>query len=324
MYNKIERNRNKFIFNIKSLNSIKNYEISKDIQISDVSTIKNPKNYSLIFTKKWSKEIENKLININNSLILIKENNTKINNNITKNNECIFVNNPRLEYAIILNYILSKQPKKDRHYKELNNKVIIGENVNIGKGTTIEPFVFIDHDVQIGDNCILKSGVRICSNVLIGNQTIIGQNSVIGGPGFGIEKKEDGSFIRIPQIGGVVVGNNIEIGALSTIDSGTIESTVIEDNVMIGNHVYISHNVHIEKNCIITACSEISGSVYIEENTWLGPNCSIINGITIGKNVLIGMGAVVRKSTKDNVTIAGEAAKQFPINMISIGKCKLL
>ena len=72
-----------------------------------------------------------------------------------------------------------------------NNKVIIGENVNIGKGTTIEPFVFIDHDAQIGDNCILKSGVRICSNVLIGNQTIIGQNSVIGGPGFGIEKKEE-------------------------------------------------------------------------------------------------------------------------------------
>jgi UDP-3-O-[3-hydroxymyristoyl] glucosamine N-acyltransferase len=76
------------------------------------------------------------------------------------------------------------QPKKKKPYKELNNRVIIGENVNIGKETTIEPFVFIDHDVQIGDNCILKAGVRICSNVLIGNNTIIGQNSVIGGPGF--------------------------------------------------------------------------------------------------------------------------------------------
>lgn len=311
MYNKIERNRSKFIFNIKSLNSIKNYEISKDIQISDVSTIKNPINYSLIFTKKWSKEIEDKLININNSLILIKKNDTKINNNIIKNNECIFVNNPRLEYAIILNYILSKQPKKDRHYKELDNRVIIGENVNVGKDTIIEPFVFIDHDVQIGDNCILKAGVRTCSNVLIGNNTIIGQNSVIGGPGFGIEKNIDGALIRIPQIGGVIIGNNVEIDALSTIDCGTIEPTVIEDNVMINNHVHIAHNVYIEKNCIITGCCNISGSVRIKEGSWLGPNCSIINGITIGKDVLVGMGAVVRKSTRDNVIVAGRPANEF-------------
>ena len=165
--------------------------------------------------------------------------------------------------------------------------------------------------IWIGDNCILKSGVRICRNVLIGNQTIIGQNSAIGVPGFGIEKDNDGKLIRIPQIGGVIIGNNVEIDALSTIDSGTIEPTIIEDNVMIDNHVHISHNVHIKENCIITACSEISGSVCIGENTWIGPNCSIINGITIGKNVLIGMGAVVRKSTRDNVIITGKAARQF-------------
>ena len=312
MYNKIKRNRKKFVFNIKDLNSIKNYnKIFEDIQINDVSTIKNPKNHSIIFTKDWSKEIENRLINVKNSLILIKKNNTKINSDIIKNNECIFVNNPRLEYAIILNYILSKQPKKDRHYKELNNRIIIGENVDVGKETIIEPFVFIDHDVRIGNNCILRSGVRIGSNVLIGNQAIIGQNSVIGGPGFGIEKNLDGSLIRIPQIGGVIIGSNVEIGALCSIASGTIEPTIIANNVMIDNHVHISHNVHIKENCIITACSEISGSVCIGKNTWLGPNCSIIDGITIGENVLIGMGAVVRKSTRDNVIIAGKTARQF-------------
>jgi len=291
MYNKIEGNRNKFIFKIKSLNSLKSYKISKDIQINNVSTIKNPKNHSLI---------------------LIKKNDTKINDNIIKNNECIVVNNPRLEYAIILNYILSKQPKKDRYYKELNNRVIIGENVNIGKETTIEPFVFIDHDVQIGDNCILKAGVRICSNVLIGNYTIIGQNSVIGRPGLGSEKNINGMLIRIPQVGGVIIGNNVEIDALSTVNSGTIEPTVIEDNVMIGCHVIISHNGIIKRGCIITGGSNVSGSVTIGKGSYLGVNCSIKNGLTIGKNVLIGMGAVVRKSTKDNVVVAGKAAKQFP------------
>ena len=313
MYNKIKRNRNRFLFNIKKIDSLKRYDkISKDIQINDVSTINNPKNHSLIFTKKWSKEIENKLINVNHSLILIKKNDNIINNNIKKNNEFLFVDNPRLEYAIILNHILSNQSKKDRHYKELNNRIIIGENVNIGKETTIEPFVFIDHDIQIGSNCILKAGVRICSNVLIGNQVIIGQNSVIGGPGFGIEKNNDGTLIRIPQIGGVIIGSNVEIDALSTIDSGTIEPTIIEDNVMIDDHVHIAYNDIINKGCIITGGSVIGGSVTIGENSWLGSNCSIKNGITIGKEVLVGVGAVIRKSTKDNVVIAGKAAKQFP------------
>ena len=303
----------KFIFNLKNLHELKKFKRGfKDIRITNVSTINNPKDNTLIFSKTWNQEIEEKLKNIKNSLILIKKNNGEISSKIKENNECILTDNPRREYAVILNYILSKQIIKERKYNHLDSGAIIGENVNIGEGTTIEPFVFVDNDVQIGDNCILKSGVRICSNVLIGNNIIIGQNSVIGGPGFGIEKNVNGIPIRIPQIGGVVIGNNVEIGALSTIDSGTIESTIIEDNVMIDDHVHISHNVHIEKNCIITACSEISGSVLIKKDTWLGPNCSIINGITIGENVLIGMGAVIRKSTKDNVIVAGKAAKQYP------------
>ena len=296
MSNNIIESRNKFTFNIKNLNDLKRYnKIFKDLVINNVSTIKNPKNYTLIFSKNWSKEIENELLNIKNSLILIKSFKGKINNNIIKNNEFILVNNPRLEYAIILRYILSTQPKKDRHYKELNNRIIIGENVDIGEGTTIEPFVFIDHNVQIGDNCILKSGVRICNNVSIGNHTVIGQNSVIGGPGFGNEKDINGLLIKIPQIGGVIIGNNVEIDALSTVDSGTIEPTIIEDNVMIDNHVHIAHNDIIKEGCIITGGSVIGGSVVIGKNSWLGNNCSVKNKINIGENVLIGTGAVVRK-----------------------------
>jgi UDP-3-O-[3-hydroxymyristoyl] glucosamine N-acyltransferase LpxD len=312
MYKKYEKYIEIFSFNLKDLNNFMSYnKLFKEVQIHNVSTIKNPKNQSLIFVQNWSKDIEDKLENINNSLILIKKNDESINQKIIAKNECIFVENPRLEYALILNYILRKRKKKKKYYKELENRIIIGENVNIGKEANIEPFVFIDHDVQIGDYCTLKSGARICSNVSIENNTIIGQNSVIGGPGFGIEKDNEGNLIRIPHIGGVIIGNNVEIDALTTIDSGTIEPTVIEDNVMINNHVHIAHNVYIEKNSIITGCCNISGSVHIKRDTWLGPNCSIKNGITIGKNVLVGMGAVVRKSTKDNVVLAGNPAKEI-------------
>jgi len=323
--NKIKLGTKKFVFNIKNLENLKRFNKGfKNIQINNVSTINNPHDKTLIFTKTWNNEIESRLKNVKDSLILIKDFSRKINKKIVGNNECIFVNNPRLEYAIILNYILNKQPKKNRQYKELINGVIIGENVNIGERSIIEPFVFINHNSNIGNNCILNSGIRIGSNVSIGDNVKIGQNSVIGAPGFGIEKKADGSLIGIPHLGGVIIGSNVEIGALTTIVSGTIEPTIIEDNIIIDDHVHIAHNNYINKGCMIMACSTLGGSVTIKENSWLGINCSIKNGITIGKNVFIGMGAVVRRSTKDNVTIAGEAAKQFPINMISIGKCNLL
>ena len=303
----------KFIFNLKDLHELKKFKRSfKDIQITNVSTINNPKDNTLIFSKTWSQEIEEKLKNIKNSLILIKKNNGEISNKIKENNECILIDNPRREYAVILNYILSKQIIKEKKYNHIDCGAIIGENVNIGEGSKIEPFVFIDHNSCIGESCIIKTGVRIASNVTIGKDTIIGINSVIGEEGFGIEKDVDGKGIHIPQIGGVIIGNNVRIGNLTTVSSGTIEPTVIEDYVKIDDHVHIAHNVHIEKNCIITACSVISGSVHIKENTWLGPNCSVINGITIGKNVLIGMGAVIRKSTRDYVIVAGKAAKQYP------------
>ena len=121
----------------------------------------------------------------------------------------------------------------------------------------------------------------------------------------------NGMLIRIPQVGEVIIGNNMEIDALSTVNSGTIEPTVIEDNVMISNHVIIAHNDIIKSGCIITGGSTVGGSVTIGKGSYLGINCSIKNGLTIGKNVLIGMGAVVRESTKDNVVVAGKSAKQY-------------
>ena len=304
--------RKKFDFNIRDLYSTKRYNKNfKNINIYGVSTINNPKNQSLIFVKRLSDEIENKLIDIKNSLILIKSD-ANIKNIILKNNECLFVENPRLEYARILTFILSKQDKKTRKYQSYDNYVIIGENTEIGENTKIEPFVFIDHDVKIGNDCIISTGARIINNVSIGNNVIIGQNTIIGGIGAAAEKDSDGELITIPHIGGVLIGNSVEIGALVTVQSGIIEPTTIEDNVLIANHVSIAHNGYIKSGCILTGSSVLGGSVEVDKNSWLGLNCTIKNGIKIGKNVLVGMGAVVRKSTKDNVIVAGDAAKEIP------------
>ncbi|MCT4595275.1 MAG: hypothetical protein N4A57_13580 [Anaeromicrobium sp.] len=299
----------KFVFNTQDLKVKGEYkdQITKNIRITNVSTNMNPKNNCLIFVNKWSNADENNLRNIINSLILLSENVRIINDKIKENNQIIYVDNPRKHYASILHYILEKN-KKAKKYTQLENNITIGENVIIGQNTIVEPFVLIDHDVTIGDNCIIKSGVKIRKCTQIKNNTIIRENSVIGGDGFGVERDLDRSTIRIPHIGGVIIGNNVDIGALNTVVSGTIEPTIIEDFVMTDDHIHIGHNCKVGKSTFITACVEVSGSVVIGENCWIGPNSSIIQKVTLGKNSIVGIGTVITKSFGDNEILAGSPA----------------
>ena len=134
--------------------------------------------------------------------------------------------NARLYFAKALANVL-KDISANRRYRMEANNIVIGENVIVGENCNIEPFVFIDHDVEIGSNVNIKCGAKIRSNVIVRDNVVIGENSVIGAQGFGIETDEDGRNIRIPHIGGVIIRENVEIGALTSIVSGTINPTII-------------------------------------------------------------------------------------------------
>lgn len=304
----------KFFFNSYDLMNVDDCygNIAKSIDIYNVSTSGKPKDNSLIFISKIDKVSLMNMRFINESIILISNDvkmfldENKI--NIDKKNVVIIVEKPRLEYAKILSYILKKESEDACEYKLNEKGYVIGENVRLGKGTKIEPLVFIGHNCSIGERCIIKSGAKIRDNVSIGNDCIIKENSVIGDDGFGMERDEKGNPFRIPHLGGVVIGNNVEVGALVSIAQGTIEPTVIEDSVKIDDCVFIAHNCRVGKGSYIIANSEISGSVIIGENSWIGPNTSIINGVEVGSNVTIGIGSVVLRSVKDNEVVAGNPA----------------
>ena len=297
----------KFSFNTMDINKIGKFkcEYINDFTITDVSSNKIIKNNSLTFFNEWV-EKENENISCQGCLIIVPLN-ANLSDEIKNNNYIIYSKNPRMKYAVILDSIL-KFSCKARIYRQLDNYVVIGENVEIGKFTRMEPFVFIDHDVVIADNCIIKSGVKIGSYVQIGKSTTIRENSVIGGQGFGIEKDSSGKTFRIPHLGGVVIGKNVEIGALNTLVSGTIDATIIEDFVKTDDHVHIAHNCNIKKSTLITACVEISGSVTIGKNCTIGPNSSLMNKISLGENSIVGLGTVVTKSFPANVVLAGNPA----------------
>ena len=145
------------------------------------------------------------------------------------------------------------------------------------------------------EHTIIANNVIISDNVRIGKSCYIKSNTVIGEDGFGFDFEEDGTPFRIPHIGSVYIGNNVEIGAQNTIARGTLDNTIIEDNVKTDDQVHIAHNCKIGKNTLITACVEISGSVEIGANCWIGPNSSIIQKIKIEDNVTIGIGTIVIK-----------------------------
>ena len=295
-------------FSIKNLNVEGLDKIGiDDFYIDAVSDLNSTKNNSIIFISNWEDRLIIKLNSLINCLIILP----KINDNvkledIKKNNLIIFSDNPRLRYAVILNSILDSISSLDGYVNQ--DGYTIGKNVTIGNNSKIYPQVFIDNNVTIGNHCTIYPGAKIRENVIIGDNSIIRENSVIGGQGFGIEKNKDFKNIKIPHLGGVKIGKHVEIGALTTIVSGTINPTIIEDYVKIDDHVHLAHNCIIKSACIITACSEISGSVTINSNSWLGPNCSIMQKVTIGEGSIVGLGAVVTKSFNKGSILVGNPA----------------
>lgn len=298
----------KFIFNTFELQNFQGYKekITREFNIYSVSSANNPQNNTLIFIKDIKQEVLEKISLISNSIIL--SNIFIEDENINKNNLILKVENPRREYAKLLGHILSMQKKDNDGYKFNSQGWVIGKNVHIGEETIIEPFVFIGDNCKIGKGCILKSGAKIRENTIIGDRCLIKENCVIGDEGFGMEKDEKGEIFRIPHLGGVILGNNVEVGTLVSIAQGTIEPTIIEDNVKIDDCVFIAHNCRIGKGSYIIANAEVSGSVKIGEYSWIGPSTAIIDRVTIGSNVTTGIGAVVIKDIPDNTVVAGNPA----------------
>lgn len=229
-------------------------------------------------------------------------------------------------------FITPMQPNYDQ---EDNNGFIIADNSRlafikaltvlgneIGFSTWDAP-AEIDPSAKIGQNVVIENGCVVGANSIIEHNVVlhagtrVGKNSrirscsSIGGDGFGFERLEDGTPLRFPHLGGVLIGDAVEIGALNSIARGTLSDTIIRDYVKTDNLVHIAHNCFIDEGALVTACAELSGGVRLGKRVWVGPNVAMMQKITVGDDALIGLGAVVTKNVPESTVVAGNPAKKI-------------
>ena len=185
----------------------------------------------------------------------------------------------------------------------------IGENCVVGDGCSIYPQVYIGDNTKIGNNCTINPGVKIYHDCLLGEGCIIHAGTVIGSDGFGFAPQSDSEFMKIPQLGNVVLEDHVEIGANVTIDRATIGSTIIRKGVKLDNLIQIGHNVEIGENSVMAAQTGISGSTKVGKNCMFGGQVGLAGHIKIANGTKIGaQGGILGNIKEENTTIIGSPA----------------
>lgn len=181
----------------------------------------------------------------------------------------------------------------------------VGTNVTIGNNVKIYPNCFIGDNVVISNNVTIFAGAKIYSESVIGNNCTIHAGTVIGSDGFGFAPNPDGSYTKIPQIGNVIIEDDVEVGSCTTIDRATLGSTIIRKGVKLDNQIQIAHNVEIGENTVIAAQTGIAGSTKIGKNGMIGGQVGISGHLTIGNNVRIQAQSGVARNIKDDEILQG-------------------
>jgi UDP-3-O-[3-hydroxymyristoyl] glucosamine N-acyltransferase len=184
----------------------------------------------------------------------------------------------------------------------------IGRNIKIGNHVKIFPHVYIGDNVTIADGTTLYSGVKIYDDTIIGKRCIIHSGAVIGSDGFGFAPQDDNSYKKIPQIGNVIIEDDVEIGANTTIDCGTMGSTIIRKGVKLDNLIMVAHNCEIGENTVMAGHTGMAGTTKIGKNCKFAGQVGLAGHLTIGDNVQIGAQSGISKSVKDNQIILGSPA----------------
>ena len=274
---------------------------SSPLPLNGVSASTDPRPATVSFVRRWTPQ-SSALVTGNPQTLFI----VPMEAAGTPGGNLVAVLNPRLAYALAVRDFL--QPVLPATRSPL---AFIADGAELASGVSVGHFAVIEDGVVVGPGSVIDHHVVLRTGVQIGARTRIGSHTSIGERGFGFETDDAGRPIRIGHMGGVVIGDDVEIGVHCSIAQGTIEPTRIHDHVKIDDCVFLAHNVSVGENSFIIAGAEISGSVEIGRDVWISPEVAVIQKMKIGDGALVGIGAVVVKDVEAHTIVAGVPAKKM-------------
>ncbi len=273
--------------------------------LDNIRSISDANEHSIVWCHP-KREDKQQLIEKTAGRLIICDHSINRTSRLLKEKGFILVDNPKLTLSRLMKTIYDGRSDPGIHTTTtvhpdacIAGSAFIGPNCFIGMCT-------VGEDVIIHGNCFLYDGTTV------GNNVVIEAGVILGAEGFGFAQNEKDEWERVTHIGGLEIHDDVEIGAGTTIDRGTLDNTIIGKGTKVSKSVHISHNVKIGKDCLITGCSTIAGSTTVGDRVWISPNATVLNKLSIGNDVFISAGAVVSHDIPDGFQALGR--KVLPRN----------
>lgn len=301
---------NRLFYDLDYFNvNVSEYDSTKHFCVTRPASLRNPKNHAVMFIQKRYMKMVGCFDEVESCLVFWPKD-VEVPQNVSSRHAVSLAPDPHLAFCrffrdhSITNFLQKTDVREVDHY-------LISGNVHIGKDPTIFPYVFISGNVTIGDNVYIGAGAKIIGNVYIGNNVLIKENAVLGADGLTTDREPDGRAVSMPQFGGLIIEDDVQIGANTTIARGAIDNTVIGRGCKIDNSCFVSHNNILGENVFMVGESTTFGSVTIGRNTQISGNAAIRNGLTVGEGSLVGAGAMVTRNVKGNTVVSGNPAREM-------------
>lgn len=286
---------------------VNKYDLKKSFFVVRPASLNNPKDNAVMFIMPEFIDRSYVFEKINECLIFWPKE-IDVPASISKKHAIVLSEDPRTEYSrFYRDNQITYYPELEK--VELINGAYISPKAIIGNNCKIFPGVYIGGEVEIGDNVYIGSGAKLIGKINIGNNVIIRENAVLGADGLSTNRDEYGNAITMPQFGGIIVEDDVQIGALTVIGRGAIDNTIIGKGSKIDNSCFISHNVQMGKGTFVVGESIMFGSSSTGEQAYISGNSCVRDGVSVGARALVGMGAVVVKDVQDGVVVKGNPAK---------------
>lgn len=283
------------------------YDATKDYIVVRPSSLNEPKDNSVMFVTPEYKHKWEAVLTVKNCIVIWPDT-EEVPVELSSRHAVIRHREPRLGFAEFFRDNGITYNRAPSPYRIINGAFVC-YGATIGKNCSIFPGAYIDSEVTIGDNCYIGSGVKLLGLVKIGNDCIIRENTVVGSDGLTTRRDDQGKVVTIPQFGGVIIEDNVQIGALTVIGKGAIDNTVIHSGSRIDNCCFISHNVQIGEDTLVVGETIMFGSSSTGKQSFISGNSTVRDGIAIGEKALVGMGSVVVKPVPNGGIVKGNPAK---------------